>query len=261
MLLDHPDFGQRDLSSLRTLGAGGMMVPARLVRRIESTLHIPFGIMFGQTEACGIATQVHLGCDPADRAETVGKAHPQTEIKIADPGTGETVQTGVVGEICVRGYLVMSGYFEQPELTAAAVDAAGWLHTGDLGSMDDRGFMRVEGRVKEIINRGAEKFSPYEIEQVLRTHPSVADAAVVGVPDDTWGEVVAAFVRPSPGCAPTEAELFAFCRAQLAPYKTPKQWVFVDQFPMTPSGKVQKFILRDQLASEKVADAREGAQR
>jgi fatty-acyl-CoA synthase len=249
LLLEHPRFRASDLSSLRAVGAGGMVAPPEMVRTIESTLGIPFGIMFGLTEACGIATQVSLHDDSVDRAETIGRPHPNVEVKIVDPADGRTLPAGVIGEICVRGYLVMSGYFEMPEATAAAIDADGWLHTGDLGSMDERGFCRIEGRVKEMINRGAEKISPREIEELLLSHPAVAAVAVVGIPDPKWGEVVAAFIRPAEGEAPSEQELFAFCRRHLAPYKTPKHWVFVEEFPLTPAGKIQKFVLRDRFVA------------
>jgi fatty-acyl-CoA synthase len=249
MMAERPAFGSRDLSSLRTVGFGGMTAPPELVRHVEASLGVRVGIMFGLTEACGIATQVGLGDSEADRAETVGRAHPWTEVKIADLASGEILPTGQIGEICVRGYLVMTGYFEMPEATAAAIDPDGWLHTGDLGSMDERGFCRVEGRVKELINRGAEKISPMEIEAVLLSHPGVVGAAVVGIPDPKWGEVVAAFVRPAPGWSPDPDELFALCRARLAPYKTPKHWTFVDALPLTPSGKVQKHLLRDRFVA------------
>jgi fatty-acyl-CoA synthase len=251
MLADHPSFATRDLSSLRTIGFGGMTAPPALVQRVEQSLGVRVGIMFGLTEACGIATQVCLGDADKDRAETVGRAHPATEVKIAELGSGRVLPLGAVGELCVRGYLVMTGYFEMPDATAAAIDADGWLHTGDLGTMDERGFCRVAGRVKELINRGAEKISPVEIEEVLVAHPGVAAAAVVGIPDPIWGEVIAAFVQPSEGWAPDAEELFALCRRRLAPYKTPRHWTFVDSFPLTPSGKVQKHVLRDRFVAER----------
>jgi acyl-CoA synthetase (AMP-forming)/AMP-acid ligase II len=143
----------------------------------------------------------------------------------------------------------MQGYFENPEATAAAIDADGWLHTGDLGSMDARGYCYIEGRLKDMIIRGGENIYPREIEQLLFAHPAVADVAVVGVPDPKWGEQVAAFVRPAPGQLPTAEELFAFCRAHLAAHKTPRFWEFVEQFPLTPPGKVQKFLLRDRFVA------------
>jgi acyl-CoA synthetase (AMP-forming)/AMP-acid ligase II len=151
----------------------------------------------------------------------------------------------VVGEICTRGYHVMTGYFEAPEATAAAIDPDGWLHTGDLGSMDARGYFRIGGRLKDMIIRGGENIYPREIEQVLFEHEDVADVAVLGVPDATWGEQVAAFIRPAEGRTPDPDALFAYCRERLAPFKTPRYWSIVDAFPLTPSGKVQKYVLRE----------------
>src|SRR5262249_15774193 len=156
-----------------------------------------------------------------------------SEVRIVDPASGDTVPPGTLGELCVRSRLVMREYFENPEATAAAIDAGGWLHTGDLCTMDDRGYCRVEGRPTEMIIRGGENIYPREIEQLLFTHPGVGDVAVVGVPDERWGEQVAAFVRRAPGQAPTEQELFEFCRQHLAAFKTPRHWVFVDELPLT----------------------------
>ena len=246
-LLAHPDFQGRDLSSVRCAMAGGAPVAPSLVRRVESALDVPFSIVFAQTEASPSITQVRLDDSPTDRAETLGRAHPQVEVRIADPATGETVPPDVVGEILTRGYHVMTGYFDNPAATSDAVDAEGWLHTGDLGSMDGRGYCRIEGRLKEMIIRGGENIYPREIEHLLHTHPRVADVAVVGIPDDHWGEQVAAFVRPAAGQPPTEDELFAYCRQHLAPHKTPRHWVLLEEFPLTGSGKVQKFRLREQF--------------
>jgi len=154
-----------------------------------------------------------------------------------------------VGELCVRGYCVMTGYYDMPEQTAASIDADGWYQTGDLASMDDRGFLRIEGRLKDMIIRGGENIYPREIEDLLFEHPKVAEVAVVGVPDERWGEAVAAFVRGTPGDPPTADELFAHCREHLAPHKTPRHWEFLDAFPLTASGKIQKFVLREQFAA------------
>src|SRR6266568_4181788 len=237
--LDHPDFPGRDLSQVRSAFAGGATVPPALVRRIESAAGVPLSIQYGQTEASCI-TQTRPGDSPADRAETLGRPHPQVEVQITDPATGETLPAGSVGEILTRGYHVMKGYFADPAATAEAVDTAGWLHTGDLGCMDERGYCRIEGRLKEMIIRGGENIYPREIEQLLHTHPGVADVAVVGVPDDYWGEQVAAFVRPAPGSPVTQDDLASYCRARLAAHKTPRHWVFADAFPLTASGKVPR---------------------
>jgi fatty-acyl-CoA synthase len=248
-LLAHPDLPRRDLSSLRYALSGGAPTPAELVRRVEATLGVPLVTTFAQTEAHCSITLTRLDDTPADRADTVGRPLPQTEVKIADPATSEPLAAGAVGEVCARGYLVMHGYLDDPEATAAAIDADGWLHTGDLGSMDERGYCRIEGRVKEMIIRGGENIYPREIELVLFSHPRVADVAVVGIPDPAWGEQVAAVVRAGSDPPPTPEELTDFCRTRLAGFKTPRRWAFVDAFPLTGSGKVQKHVLRERLAA------------
>jgi fatty-acyl-CoA synthase len=245
-MMEHPDFRGRDLSRLQSVVSGGTTVPAELVRRIESTLGVTFTIVLGMTEASPVITQTWPQDSAEDKAGTIGQPLPQAEVKIVDPATLETLPVGATGELWVRGYQVMKGYFEKPAETAAAI-VDGWMRTGDLCSMDDRGYCRVEGRLKDMIIRGGENIYPREIEELLFSHPSVADVAVVGIPDEQWGEVLAAFVRPATGQAPTEAELFAYCREHLAAQKTPKHWVFVEAFPLTPSGKVQKFVLREQF--------------
>lgn len=246
-LLEHRDLRGRNLDTLRALLSGGSRVPAELVRRIESGLGVPLTIVYGTTECSPIVTQVCLDDEAADREETLGRPVAQAEVKIIDPTSGEVVPPGAPGELCVRGYLVMSGYFEMPEATAEAIDADAWYHTGDLASMDERGFCRIEGRLKDMIIRGGENIYPKEIEDLLFSHAGVADVAVLGVPDERFGEAVAAFIRAAQGSAPTKAELFALCRAHLAPHKTPVHWTFLDSFPLTPSGKIQKFILREQF--------------
>ncbi len=247
--LDHPDLRRRDLSSTRLAFSGGALVPPQLVRRVRQVLGIPFAIVYAQTEASPVITGTRVTDSPEYQAETVGQPLPQTEVKIVDPATGRTTPPGRIGEICTRGYHVMTGYFDNPEGTAEAIDPDGWLHTGDLGSMDQRGYCRVEGRLKEMIIRGGENIYPREIEMVLLDHPAVADAAVVGIPDQRWGEQVAAFIRPAPGSAPDEADLAAFCRERLASFKVPRFWQMLDTFPMTPSGKVQKFALRARMTT------------
>jgi fatty-acyl-CoA synthase len=249
-MLEHPDFTKRDLTSLRVAVSGGSPVPAGLVRRVEERLGVQFSIVFGTTECSPLVTQVRPDAPPDRRAETLGTPLPQTEIKVADVVTGEPVPPGHVGELCARGYLVMRGYHDAPAATAEAIDPDGWYHTGDLGSMDADGYLRIEGRVKDMIIRGGENIYPREIEDVLFAHPAVAEVAVVGVPDERWGEVVVAYVRVAPGeTEPTGDDLRAYCRERLAPYKTPLHWVFVEEFPLTPSGKIQKFRLREGFAS------------
>jgi fatty-acyl-CoA synthase len=248
-LLEHPDLDKRDLSSLRLALSGGSPVPADLVRAVEEKLGVRFSIVFGTTECSPLVTQVRPDAPTDRRAETLGTPLPQTEVKVADLLTGMPVSPGEVGELCARGYLVMRGYHDAPEATAETIDTDGWYHTGDLGSMDAEGYLRIEGRVKDMIIRGGENIYPREIEDVLFAHPAVAEVAVVGVPDEKWGEVVAAYIRVASGQPePSSDELRAYCRERLAPYKTPLHWVFVEQFPLTPSGKIQKFKLRENFA-------------
>jgi fatty-acyl-CoA synthase len=248
-MLEHPDFGKRDLSSVRVAVSGGSPVPAELVRKVEERLGVRFSIVFGTTECSPLLTQVRLDDSAQDRAGTLGSPLPQTEIQIAGIAGGGPVPVGQVGELCARGYLVMRGYHDAPEATKAAIDADGWYHTGDLASIDSRGYLRIEGRIKDMIIRGGENIYPREIEDVLFAHPAVAEAAVIGVPDPAWGEVIAAYIRVAPGRpVPDLEELRAHCREHLAPYKTPLHWEFVDALPMTPSGKVQKFKLRESFA-------------
>jgi len=247
MMLDHPDLAATDISSVRQLLTGGAVVPPALAGRVEAEFGAPLSIVFAQTEASPVITQTAPQDTAEDRAHTLGRPLPQTEVKIVDPASGQTVAFGVIGELCTRGYHVMTGYFRDPDKTAATIDADGWLHTGDLASMDERGYCQIGGRLKDMIIRGGENIYPREIEQVLFEHPTVADVAVVGVPDAKWGEQVAAFVRPAPGQTPDPAELFAYCREHLAPHKTPRYWTVLEEFPQTPSGKIQKFILRERF--------------
>ena len=249
-VMEHPDFGTRDLHRLTTVSSGGATVPAELVRRIEETLHVQFSIVYGQTEASPCITVMKPDDDPHDKATTLGPALPQTEIKVVDPETGATVPIGSSGELCTRGYLVMLGYFEMPEKTAETIDEDGWLHTGDLVTMDERGYTTITGRLKDMIIRGGENIYPREIEEVLFEHPKVADVAIVGLPDEKWGEIVGAFVRDaSPDEPASDLELHDYLRERLAPQKTPRVWYHLDEFPLTPSGKVQKFVLRENWES------------
>ncbi|MGI9612754.1 MAG: AMP-binding protein, partial [Acidimicrobiales bacterium] len=242
--MEHPDFANRDLSSLTTVCSGGSTVPAALVERIEETLGVQFSIVYGQTEASPGITLMKLDDSPADKANTLGPALPQTEMKVIDPESGDIVPIGAPGELCTRGYLVMLGYFEMPERTAEAIDDDGWLHTGDLVSMDDRGYTVITGRLKDMIIRGGENIYPREVEELLFKHPKVADVAVCGLPDEKWGETVGAFIRDEdPDDPATDAELHTYLREHLAPQKTPTSWYHVDEFPLTGSGKIQKFAI------------------
>ncbi|WP_218510381.1 AMP-binding protein [Variovorax sp. dw_308] len=249
-MLEHPDCKGRDLSSLQTVLSGAAVVPAALVRRTMEAFGCAFSILFGQTEGNGVFTQTRLTDSPVQQAETVGTPLPCLEMKIGDPLSGEILPAGVPGEICVRGYQAMTGYWDMPEATALALRDEGWLHTGDMGMMDGQGYLRVTGRLKDMIIRGGENIYPREIEDVLVGHPAVGDATVVGVPDERWGEVVVAIIRPaSPQSPPAEDELRGWCRGKLAAYKTPVVWHFVEAFPLTASGKIRKHVLREQLRS------------
>jgi len=196
----------------------------------------------------------------ADLTGTIGQPLPNMDVAILDPKTGAVLPIGEQGEICTRGYHVMTGYNDNPEATAKAIDADGWLHTGDLGRMDSRGYVSITGRVKEMIIRGGENLFPAEIENAMLEHPDVGEVAVVGVPCPTYGEQVACFMRASGGRRPDGAELKAFIRERLSPQKTPKHWLWVDQWPMTGSGKIQKFRLAEQFAAgeHRGAEAAEG---
>lgn len=244
-LLEHPDFATTDLSSIEAIDSGGSLVPEALVRRLEDELGAPFTIVFGQTECSPVASMTKTSDTIEDKSGTVGLPMPGVEIKIVDVETGETLPIGSIGEYCTRGYHVMREYFEMPEQTAETIDEDGWLHTGDLCAMDDRGYCTVEGRLKDMIIRGGENIYPRELEELLFSHPAVGEVAIVGLPDEKMGETVGAFIRPAPGATVDKTELFAYLRENLAPHKTPKQWFAVEEFPMTGSGKIQKFKLRE----------------
>lgn len=239
----------RDISSLKMIVSGGAMVPPELIRRVREVFDCGFQTVFAQTESSPVLTQTCTGDTIEDICETVGQALPQTEISIRDPQTNAVMPIDAVGEICARSYGVMIGYNKDPAATSHAIDDDGWLHTGDLGTMDQRGYVKVTGRVKDMIIRGGENLFPVEIENVLLEHPDIAEVAVVGVPDERWGETVACFVRPANGAALNSAELVAHCRERIAPQKTPAHWIEVSEWPLTGSGKIQKFVLRDRLQS------------
>ncbi len=245
-ILEHPSFPSVDISRLEAVCSGGSTVPAPLVRRFEDELGAPFTIVFGQTECSPVASMTSPTDTIEDKANTIGPPMPNTEVKIVDPESGDTLPVGQVGEYLTRGYHVMTGYFEMPAATEAAIDGEGWLHTGDLCAMDARGYCTVEGRLKDMIIRGGENVYPRELEELLFAHADVADVAVIGLPDDKWGETVAAFVRPAAGRRVDKTALFGYLREHLAPHKTPSRWFEIDEFPLTGSGKIQKFKLREQ---------------
>jgi fatty-acyl-CoA synthase len=247
-MLDHPDAAHRNLSSLQTMMSGASIVPATLVVRTKEQFGCGFSILFGQTEMHGVISQTALTDSPQDQSETIGAPLPMAEVRIADPLTGETMPINEPGEICVRGYQTMLGYYGDPEATAAALTADGWLHSGDLGTMDERGYLKIVGRLKDVVIRGGENVYPREVEDVIFTHPAVSQVSVIGLPDERWGEVVAAIIKPESGVPALEpADLRAYCKEHMAGFKVPTEWFFVEEFPLTTTGKIQKFRLREQL--------------
>ena len=249
--LGHPRFGEFDLSSLRTGIMAGSPCPVEVMRRVDSEMGISeMSIAFGMTETSPVSTFVRLDDTLEHRCATVGQVMPHVEAKIVDPSTGLIVGRGEKGEFCARGYLVMRGYWNDPDRTAEAKDAAGWMHTGDLATMDDDGYVRIVGRIKDMIIRGGENVYPREIEEFLYTHPDIADVQVIGVPDERYGEQLMAWVVPREGSTVTEEKVRDFCRGQIAHYKVPAYIKFVDGFPMTVTGKVQKFKMREQAIAE-----------
>ncbi|MDI6712866.1 MAG: AMP-binding protein [Anaerosomatales bacterium] len=244
--LAHPMFDMFDLSSLRTGIMAGSPCPIETMKQVMERMHCPeITIAYGLTEASPVFTQTSTDDSIERRVETVGRALPEIEVKVVDPETGEECPPGVPGELCCRGYNVMKGYYKMPEATAAAIDADGWLHSGDLGTVDEEGYYRITGRIKDMIIRGGENIYPREIEEFLYTMPGVQDVQVVGVPDAKYGEVVGAFIKKAPGADITEEDVQEYAKARIARYKAPKYVFFVDEFPMTASGKIQKYKLRE----------------
>jgi fatty-acyl-CoA synthase len=244
--LDHPRFADFDLSTLRTGIMAGSPCPIEVMRQVVARMGMrEVTICYGMTDTSPVSTQ-SAHDDPLEaRVSTVGRVHPHVEIKIADPETGAIVPRGVPGELCTRGYGVMLGYWRNDEATAAAIDAAGWMHTGDLATMNELGYVNIVGRIKDMIIRGGENVYPREIEEFLHTHPGVSEAQVIGVPSAKYGEEVMAWVRPRPGVTLTAEELTAHCTGRIATFKIPRHFKLVAEFPMTVTGKVQKFRMRE----------------
>ena len=245
--LSHPDFKRFDLSSLRTGIMAGSPCPVEVMKQCINEMHMDeVTICYGMTETSPVSTQT-LTDDPIDkRVGTVGRAHPHIEIKVVDPATGLTVERGESGEFCTRGYSVMLGYWNDPERTAEAIDAARWMHTGDLAVMDDDGYLNIVGRIKDLIIRGGENVYPREIEEFLYTHPDIVDVQVIGVPDVKYGEEIMAWVKVRDGADPLDAEAIReYCRGRIAHYKVPRYVHIADEFPMTVTGKVQKYKMRE----------------
>ena len=247
-VLDRLERVERDISSWRLITLGGAPVPPELVRRAQA-IGLKVAIGFGQTEASPYLTHTIPDDPHPDWLSTVGPPMPGTEIKIIDATTGSTKLVGETGEICARGYAVMKDYFDEPDATRKVLKD-GWLHTGDLGSIDKHGYCRVQGRLKDMIIRGGENIYPREVEDILFNHEAVAGVAIVGVPEAQWGEAAVAFVQLKPGHDVDEHDLAAFCRSKLASYKVPRLWRFVDGFPETASGKIQKFVLRERFGKK-----------
>ena len=249
--LDHPAFSTYRLDSLRTGIMAGAPCPVEVMRQVIERMHMrQVTIAYGMTETSPVSFQSSID-DPIEaRVSTVGSVHPHVEVKIIDPAAGLTLPRGQAGELCTRGYVVMLRYWNDPEATAAAIDAARWMHSGDLAVMREDGRVNIVGRLKDMIIRGGENIYPREIEEFLHTNPKVSDVQVIGVPDKKYGEEVCAWIRLRPGHTATEDEIRDFCRGQIATYKIPRYVRFVTEFPMTVTGKVQKFRMREQMVTE-----------
>jgi fatty-acyl-CoA synthase len=259
--LEHPRFKEFDFSTLRTGIMAGSPCPVEVMKKVQTVMHIPeMTIAYGMTETSPASTQCATDDPLEKRVATVGRVHPHVEIKIVDPESGAVVPRGTTGEMCSRGYMVMLGYWNNEEATRQAIDAAHWMHTGDLATMDEEGYVNIVGRIKDMIIRGGENIYPREVEEFLYRHPDVADVQVIGIPSEKYGEEVMAWVKPRDGATATGEELAAWCKGKIATYKIPRHWKFVDSFPMTVTGKVQKFKMREiaveELGLEKAAGMR-----
>ena len=249
---NHADFASYDLSSLRTGIMAGAVCPVEVMKRCVNEMHMAeVSIAYGMTETSPVSCQTLSDDDLDRRTTTVGRVHPHVEIKVVDPATGETVERGTPGEFCTRGYSVMLGYWEDPEKTAEAIDADGWMHTGDLAVMREDGYCNIVGRIKDMVIRGGENIYPREIEEFLFHHPDIEDVQVIGVPDSTYGEELCAWIRLRPGAAPLDAAAVRdFATGKLAHYKIPRYVTVVDAFPMTVTGKVRKVEMREESAKQ-----------
>jgi fatty-acyl-CoA synthase len=249
--LEEPRFAEFDLSSLRTGIMAGAPCPIEVMKRVRTDMHMPeVTIACGMTETSPVSTQTAVDDPVEKRVSTIGRAHPHVEVKIVDPDTGVVVPRGTPGEQCTRGYSVMLGYWGDEEATARAIDEDGWMHTGDLSTMDDDGYVNIVGRIKDMIIRGGENIYPREIEEFLLTIDGVSDAYVIGIPSERYGEEVMGWVKLRDGVSLTAEELRAACVGRIATYKIPRFWKFVDSFPMTVTGKVQKFRMRELAIEE-----------
>lgn len=246
--LDHPRFAEFDLSTLRTGIMAGSPCPIEVMKRVVRDMHLSeITIAYGMTETSPVSCQSEADTPLERRVSTVGRVQPHLEVKIVDPATGETVAPGVSGELCTRGYSVMHGYWDDEAKTREAIDAEHWMHTGDLATMDAEGYVNIVGRIKDMVIRGGENIYPREIEEFLYRHPKVQDVQVVGVPDVRYGEELCAWIIAKPGQDLSEDEVRDFCKGQIAHYKVPRYIRFVQAFPMTVTGKIQKFKIRDEM--------------
>jgi len=249
--LEHPDIDKYDLSSLRTGIMAGSPCPVEVMKRVIADFNMSeVTIAYGMTETSPVSTQTAPDDDIDRRVSTVGRIHPHVEVEIVDPETGAVMQRGESGELCTRGYSVMIGYWNDPERTGEAIDEDGWMHTGDLATMDDDGYVNIVGRIKDMIIRGGENVYPREIEEFLYTHPEVIDAQVIGVPDVKFGEEIMAWVKLRDGSTLTGEDLKEYCKGRIAHFKVPRYVTFVPEFPMTVTGKVQKFKMRELAIEE-----------
>jgi fatty-acyl-CoA synthase len=249
--LEHPEFERFDLSTLRTGIMAGSICPIEVMRNVIDKMNMQdVTICYGMTETSPVSFQTQTDAPLEKRVTTVGTIHPHLEVKLVSPDTGAVVARGETGELCTRGYSVMLGYWENEEATDKAIDAAGWMHTGDLAVMDEEGYVAIVGRIKDMIIRGGENIYPREIEDFLYTHPAISDVQVIGVPDEKYGEEVMAWVKLSSGQSLDEEGLKAFCKGKIAHYKVPRYVKFVDEFPMTVTGKIQKFKMREEATHE-----------
>ena len=249
---NHPTFADHDLSSLRTGVMAGSICPVEVMKRCVNEMHMEgASIAYGMTETSPVSTQTRADDDLERRTATIGRVHPHVEIKVVDPATGETVERGTTGELCTRGYSVMLGYWDDPEKTAEAIDADGWMHTGDLAEMRADGYCIIVGRIKDMVIRGGENIYPREIEEFLHTHPDIEDVQVIGVPDERYGEELAAWIKLREGSDALDADdVRAFATGKLAHYKIPRYVLLVEEFPMTVTGKIRKVQMREETTEQ-----------
>jgi fatty-acyl-CoA synthase len=246
-----PDFASYDLSSLRTGIMAGSPCPVEVMKRVVSEMHMEeVTIAYGMTETSPVSAQTRADEELERRVSTVGRVHPHVEVKVIDPETGRVLPRGTPGEMCTRGYSVMLGYWDDPERTAEVIDAARWMHTGDLAVMDDAGYLNIVGRIKDLVIRGGENIYPREVEEFLYGHPQIEDVQVIGVPDEKYGEELCAWIRVRGGAELTAGDIRAYCTGKIAHYKIPRYVRLTTEFPMTVTGKIQKYKMRETSISE-----------